>query len=858
MQALRLTTVNSSYGTMGLVLIAVLVVSACAPSPAPTLTLPTATPLPPTQTMALPSPALASATAAPALTATPTQVPTTSASTGQSALVAYIKDGNILVWDEATGHSETIYNAGDVIAMTMSDDGQVLAFLSRSVVKRSEMDWYEQSALWAVERNGENPRELVPAEELRELLNASETDSTNIPQLEWIPGTHRLLFSTWKYFVQAEGESHATPEGLYWVDTDAPTGVVQLPVADSLRFVPSPDGQRIALMSTVGLGFLNADGGNYRPDVLTYPLVGLGGSAIPSGVWTQDSRAFLITSSYEPGAGMDTYAIRRVPVDGSPAELLATFTGSHPGSVTFSPNGRHAAFYRGTISGDYYGWFVADLPGEQGWLAIPSSAQLFWQNLHWSPAGLAYAVREKALFQLCPDATQESEVCGEGFELGGDLAAIRWLDGRRFLYATREPYELYFGSLGGERVRIAAGAEKFAAVARTCRNDSEFAAGGEGPVHMSVAPDNLFQMAWRIRNTGTCTWDTSYRLASVSGERLSGPQSLRLAEGVPPGREIEMSVKLIAPAATGTYQGEWQLFAPDGRPFGVGLPVELVVPSYTVLDFPPNLILAEIPAGGDYIAFGEGAIWVLSGNNTVTRIDMDTNEVVATMTVGEFPRGVAAGYGAVWVTGLGLTRIDPLTNRVSAIIPVGSSAGLNGIAAGAGSVWVSSPTEGTVFRIDPDTNQVIATIHAGGSPLQLAITQDAVWVSDPNNPVLKRIDPASNEISAEINLDCATRGIAADAQAIWVACDSAPTLYLIDPLTDRIVARIAAGNHSRGVAISSNGVWVTSLTDETLTVIDPATNQVMAVYRTNRPLDLVSAQGELWVVTGSGTLRIRP
>jgi YVTN family beta-propeller protein len=77
-------------------------------------------------------------------------------------------------------------------------------------------------------------------------------------------------------------------------------------------------------------------------------------------------------------------------------------------------------------------------------------------------------------------------------------------------------------------------------------------------------------------------------------------------------------------------------------------------------------------------------------------------------------------------------------------------------------------------------------------------------------------------------------------------------------LTNRIVARIAVGNHSRGVAISSNGVWVTSLTDETLTVIDPATNQVMAVYRTNRPLDLVSAQGELWVVTGSGTLRIRP
>jgi YVTN family beta-propeller protein len=658
--------------------------------------------------------------------------------------------------------------------------------------------------------------------------------------------------------VQAEGESHATPEGLYWVETDSQTGAVQMPVADSLRFVPSPDGQKIALMSADGLGFSNADGGKTLPEVLTYPRVGLGGSAIPAGVWTQDSSAFLITSSYEPGAGMNTYAIWRVPADGSPAELLATFTGSHPDSVTFSPNGRHAAFYSGTISGDYYGWFVADLPGEQGPLAIPSSAHLFWQNVHWSPAGLAYVVSEKTLFQLCPDAIQESEVCDEGFDLGADLASIHWLDGNRFLFVTREPYDLYFGRFGGAPVRIAAGAEKFAAVAMTCRNDAEFAAGGEGPVYMSVAPDNLFQMVWRIRNTGTCTWDTSYQLAAITGERLSGPRSLRLREAVPPRGEIELSVKLTAPAAAGRYQGEWQLFAPDGRPFGVRLPVELVVPSYTVMDLPPDLILAEIPAGGDRIAFGEGAIWVLGGNNSVSRIDLDTNQVVATMMVGEFPRGLAADYDAVWVTGLGITRIDPLTNMVSATIPVGSSSGLNGIAAGAGSVWASSPSDGTVFRIDPGTDQVIATIHAGGSPLEIAITQDAVWVTDPNNPVLKRIDPAYNEISAEVNLDCATRGIAADANAIWVACDSVPTLYRIDPLTNQIVARIAVGNHSRGLAISSNGVWVTSLTDETLSVIDPATNQVMAVYRANRPLDLVAAQGELWVITSTSTWRIRP
>ena len=71
---------------------------------------------------------------------------------------------------------------------------------------------------------------------------------------------------------------------------------------------------------------------------------------------------------------------------------------------------------------------------------------------------------------------------------------------------------------------------------------------------MSVAPDTLFTKTWRLRNAGTCAWDSSYRFAYLSGERLSGPRSLFLGETVPPGGEIELSVNLIAPADPGTYQ----------------------------------------------------------------------------------------------------------------------------------------------------------------------------------------------------------------------------------------------------------------------------------------------------------------
>jgi YVTN family beta-propeller protein len=780
-------------------------------------------------------------------------------------VVAFVKDGDILVWEEATGQSKTILEGGDVISLTMSDDGQVIAFLRRSVVQRSELDWYEQSALWVVDLNGGNQRELVSTEELRSLLSASETDSTNIPQMEWLPGTHRLVYTGWTYFVQAEGESHATPAGLYLVDADTLTNSILLPAANNLRFVAAPDGQQIALLSTTGLGFINADGSNHRPAVFPYAQVGMAGQAFPSGVWSQDARAFLIATYLEKSLDTDPgLAIWRVPLDGSPARLTDAITGTHPDSVTFSPDGRYAAFFRADSPAmvTHYGWFVTTLIPEAGPLATSGSAYLFWQNLHWSPAGAPYAINEGTLFPLCPDPAQDAEICGEGKHLGDQLAEIRWIDGNRFLFVTREPYDLFFGTLDGTSIRLGKGVERFSAVAMNCRNESAFAERGEGPAYLSVAPDTLFRKTWRLRNTGTCTWDPSYRLAFLGGERMSGPRSLPLGETVQPGGEIELSVKLIAPAGTGSYQGEWQLSAPNGKPFGIRTTVDVVVPSFTIMEFAPDQIVAKILAGSDSISLGEGALWVLGGDNTLSRIDPNTNRVVATIPVSEFPADLAIGYGAVWASVNGtIIRVDPQSNQVTATIPFAPLSTLNGLSAGAGSVWATNGEEGKVYRIDPNTNQVVTVIDVESWASQIVATEDAVWVTNPITPVLTRIDPSTLGVAIEIELDCATRGLAVDANAIWLACDSVPALFRVDPLTNQIAARIALSNRPNGVAISSKGVWVTSFMNNALTLIDPDTNQVIGVYQVGQgPSDIVAAQDELWVAMGGegSVWRIRP
>ena len=79
------------------------------------------------------------------------------------------------------------------------------------------------------------------------------------------------------------------------------------------------------------------------------------------------------------------------------------------------------------------------------------------------------------------------------------------------------------------------------------------------------------------------------------------------------------------------------------------------------------------------MAQGEGAVWVIgdAADRRLWRIDPERHRIEATIDLGFPPGGVAAGSGAVWVTdelGDRVVRIDPATNRVVGVIPVGRGA----------------------------------------------------------------------------------------------------------------------------------------------------------------------------------------
>ncbi len=87
----------------------------------------------------------------------------------------------------------------------------------------------------------------------------------------------------------------------------------------------------------------------------------------------------------------------------------------------------------------------------------------------------------------------------------------------------------------------------------------------------TILPANAsFIKTWRIKNSGSCSWDTGYQLIFSSGSLLSAPSAVNLPATVAPGQSVDISVNMVAPSTSGTYKGFWKLSSDSGSVFGVG------------------------------------------------------------------------------------------------------------------------------------------------------------------------------------------------------------------------------------------------------------------------------------------------
>jgi serine/threonine-protein kinase len=210
-----------------------------------------------------------------------------------------------------------------------------------------------------------------------------------------------------------------------------------------------------------------------------------------------------------------------------------------------------------------------------------------------------------------------------------------------------------------------------------------------------------------------------------------------------------------------------------------------------------------------------------------------------------------------------VARIDPMTNKVSAVIGVGASPAI--AAAGGHSVWVYNQGDSTISEIDATTNRVRRTMAVPGGGVDvswfagpvLAADASGAWFvaggSGGERALLTRIPVDGRR--REYRLDVRPSGVAAGDRAVWVVGRGVHDYQVlrIDPADGRVDARarFPASTPIDSIAFGYGAVWVVDSAHATLYRIDTqpvrrAGRLVLGTGRAGRP-EIMPRGGDIWI-----------
>jgi hypothetical protein len=96
-------------------------------------------------------------------------------------------------------------------------------------------------------------------------------------------------------------------------------------------------------------------------------------------------------------------------------------------------------------------------------------------------------------------------------------------------------------------------------------------------------PDNMFatfglalDKQWLIQNSGTCNWNSSYRLKRIGGAELGAPEEVALYPAKA-GTQATIRILFSAPFTEGAYESAWRAVDPTGTAFGDPIFIRITV-----------------------------------------------------------------------------------------------------------------------------------------------------------------------------------------------------------------------------------------------------------------------------------------
>lgn len=141
---------------------------------------------------------------------------------------------------------------------------------------------------------------------------------------------------------------------------------------------------------------------------------------------------------------------------------------------------------------------------------------------------------------------------------------------------------------------------------------AQFVADVTVPDGTSYAAGAAFKKTWRLKNIGTCAWNSSdVSLIFDSGEKMGAPASVALPTTVAPGQTVDITVDMTAPSAAGHYFGYYKFKSTAGGVFGIGttanksfwVEINVASSSGTGYDFTTNAASATWTSGTGALTF---------------------------------------------------------------------------------------------------------------------------------------------------------------------------------------------------------------------------------------------------------------
>lgn len=272
------------------------------------------------------------------------------------------------------------------------------------------------------------------------------------------------------------------------------------------------------------------------------------------------------------------------------------------------------------------------------------------------------------------------------------------------------------------------------------------------------------------------------------------------------------------------------------------------------------------------LAFARQRLWVLRRGASflppglILEIDPLRGQMIGKPIQIDFdPWSFAVTEDAIWVAKNGpaaVVHIDPETQQVVATINVDASL----VAADFHGVWVSGASENaananTTWRVDPSTNQLVGTpIPVGIEPLQMVAGRGSVWVGAHSGPpAITRIDSATGKVVATIEVGFGIHGLAAGPDSVWAVDYHGQKVIRISPQTNQIAGKpISVPFPPYAAAASATDAWVgvagisadANPKDDRIVRIDLRTNTIVdTIHVGGHTIAMVFAEGSLWVAT---------